>query len=584
MPSTVVLNAYNIAYPSISLRIRAEVRKQSDPDVIYRSEIDANVGHPARIWNFAGLEKTNYIFELNTIDEDNNKVTQLAFFYVVPGQIDGTLVRAQEQIKVDVTPGLVSGTSGFVFDGSNSGASTLTCPLQGNFVGSTRSFRFTLAGVPVEGDQVNVDLNFDLNDVDGVHSYNVSSTVESGWTLEDLINDLYDKILDLNPNTFLYTDDDDNDGVRMLGFSVGNGNVTVVQQASFKKPDWRGWDIGISEISGTNFLIKDQEFTWDKVTGEFAFLIPDFVFQPEQVYHVIFDAKVEESGGVPFFIDFDVRLITEDELLSVEDFGKKIIAEPEMYLELELPDISTVPSGRKMYIEASGSNICVKVFSNTDTIVHKTGAVYICGGESISIYKFLRAPGVFEYRVCDKDGYFNEVGQPVHNELAVSSLINLLEFNGQNADTRRNARLYNEFVLLLDSDQLVDYDSWTTGNNKYKFSRANSAIPANDFKFRIPDRRGTFEKGATELIRPSVYTQNSVGKHRHFIAILKTGNPTGQQTPSAINFLFTSKDNGQTNAYIFSAGAGEANVCLTSESGGTVTQPDNVTYFKYVKC
>lgn len=119
---TVVLNAYSIAYPTISNRIRVDIMKQSDPLAVIVSEIDSVSGHPARIWSFPGLERTNYIFTMNEIDGSGNPINNLAYFDVVPDSINGTLVRDDEQIFPDITPGLIAGNVDIYFDGGGSPA------------------------------------------------------------------------------------------------------------------------------------------------------------------------------------------------------------------------------------------------------------------------------------------------------------------------------------------------------------------------------------------------------------------------------------------------------------------------------
>lgn len=577
----------SIAFPTISNRIRAEVHTQIDPNVIYRSEIDAVSGHPARIWNFAGLEKANYIFQLNEIDGSDNPVRQLAFFFVEPGQIDGLLARSQEQIKVGITPGLVVGASEFTFDGSYTGSSTLEVVVQKNL--NVRVWVFTLDGIPVEGDKVKVDWNFDANEIDGINPASVESDVLAGWTFDDVIADLLAKMYAVNPNASLYSESG-NDGVRFIGFTSATGIVTIIKEGGAQKPDWRGWDIGFSEMQGENFLSRTQEIEWNPTTGRLAFLEAGRFFAENQEYHVVFDARRQESGGVPYFVDFATRYITEDTVLTVNDFGRKIIIAPNDFITVTLPLLAEIPQGRRMLIEVEGVNVCVQVDKQSgDSINFKQGKLFICGGESISIYKFIRPDTSQEFRCCDAFGNFYVVGSPLHNELVTAKMYNVLLMNGDDADDRNNARLYQDFVLGLDNDQLVDYDNWATGNNKYKWSRANSANPSNVHKFKIPDRRGTFDNGATDVTRPSVFNLNSVGKHRHFVTVDAGTNsnqfPSERETVlSAIRSQIRQWVKGSNGAegYILDSSTTEPTIGRTSEAGSEKTQPDNVSYFKYV--
>lgn len=117
---TTVLNAYSVDYSFITDDIRVDISKQSDPLAVVATETDyyAVTGHVQRIWSFPGLERTNYIFNMYTVDGAGNPTgTTLAYFDVVPAGIAGVLVRDDEQITVGVTPGLVAGEREILFDG-----------------------------------------------------------------------------------------------------------------------------------------------------------------------------------------------------------------------------------------------------------------------------------------------------------------------------------------------------------------------------------------------------------------------------------------------------------------------------------
>lgn len=116
---TVVLNVYSPAFPSITNRIRAAVYLQSSPQALVVTQIDAISGHPERTWSFAGLPRNNYGFIADEIDGSGNVVRNLAKFDVVPGEVEGSLVRGDEQIQVDNTPGFLSGLSVITFDGED---------------------------------------------------------------------------------------------------------------------------------------------------------------------------------------------------------------------------------------------------------------------------------------------------------------------------------------------------------------------------------------------------------------------------------------------------------------------------------
>jgi hypothetical protein len=103
--------------------------------------------------------------------------------------------------------------------------STLQLANEGNT--SASSYFFTLKGTPLPGDSVTVNFSIDLNNIDGVNDYTVTSVVGSGDTLADLITDLYNQIFAIDVNAVTYIDGDGNNGVRIRAFSSATGTTTV---------------------------------------------------------------------------------------------------------------------------------------------------------------------------------------------------------------------------------------------------------------------------------------------------------------------------------------------------------------------
>lgn len=452
--STVVLDVYTKAYPSITNRIKASVARQSAPLAIVASIIDTTVGHPERTWSFPGLPRDNYAFSLDEIDSGGFPINNLALFSVVPGTVDGMLVRDDEQIQVDNTVGLAAGAVSFVFDGTGG------------------------------------------------------------------------------------------------------------------KPNYIGWNITISEMYARGIMQKgDIDFTWNKLTGEFAFIQPGDQFQSGQWYNVHFDPIVNTVGNsYPTLRDFGIELITTDTTLTDVQFGKKIIVEPASNLiTLTLPAIASIVEGRPMMLEASESAtmFCIKVVKVDGTIEWLRGNIYMLPGERLSIYVYSRS-GTPEWRVCDVDGNFRNVGQIVSEDNIQADVFNKQLFDGSIVDADQFARIYNEFVLNLPITQVCNFDDWTTGDNKYLYSLANSTNPTYLNKFRFPDRRGLFERN------------NSVGK---------AGDHQAQDT------LFT---------YKYTTGTGSGQGAITTGLGyqggppaaaqfrydnltvGTETRPENYLINKYV--
>ena len=205
---TVVLDAYSKAYPLILNRIRASVFLETDPIALVATIIDITVGHPARIWHFPGLPRANYGFSLDEIDIGGNPINNLALFSVVPSQIDGVLVRDDEQIKVDTTPGFNSGLNTVTFDGT--------------------------AG----------------------------------------------------------------------------------------KPNYIGWEIVPSELTGRGILAIGLDYSWDSVTGIFTLLQGGDVLAEGTIYNIHFNPILNPAGGsVPTINDFTTRLVIATGNIDVSDFG-----------------------------------------------------------------------------------------------------------------------------------------------------------------------------------------------------------------------------------------------------------------------
>jgi len=383
---TTVLNAYSVAFPAITNRIRASVFKEADTAIIAQI-IDSTAGHPERIWTFAGLPRANYGFNLDEIDGSGNVVNNLAHFDVVPGQVDGTLVRNDEQIQADVTPGFTSGTNTFTFDGTSG------------------------------------------------------------------------------------------------------------------KPDYRGWEIVVSEYGGRVPLINSIDFTWNKDTGVFLLVEPTDVIATGQWYNIHFDPIADPSAGssYPSVNDFEIDLITANTTLIADSFGsKKILIEPSgTYLEVTLPDISTVPIGRPLMIEGgnTGGIWAAKFLKfGSDTIAFWHGDLFVLPNESLRIYRYKKPDLSSEWRIDSLDGNFKTVGFEAASDMVFNDIINAQLLDGSICDKNQYARIYNEIVLHLPSTQVVNYDDWLTGNNKYYFSLANSADPTFVDKFHFPDRRNAFAR------------------------------------------------------------------------------------------
>ena len=283
--------------------------------------------------------------------------------------------------------------------------------------------------------------------------------------------------------------------------AVSSGMVAGLQVATFDgsagKPDFRDWNIVPSELTGRGILVRGVDYSWDSLVGTFTMLQSGDVFQPDQWWNFHFDSKSSTAGNSYSTVnDFTARIVTVSDTVLISDFGNAIIAEPAGELLTEsLPSILNMPVGRALKYEVSpGVLSCVRIVPfGADVIKFGTGIIYILPGESIKIYVYSRN-GNKEWRVLDYSGNFASVGKIVSFDQTGAGLKNLQAMDGSSVSVLKYARIYNELVLNIPLLQVVNYDDWATGNNKYFFSLANSANPLNAGKFLFPDRRSLYQK------------------------------------------------------------------------------------------
>jgi len=357
---------------------------------------------------------------MEEIDTSDNPVTTLAKFDVVPGELDSEILfRADEQIKVGTTPGLVATTNTFTFDGTSG------------------------------------------------------------------------------------------------------------------KPNYIGWDIVPSELTGRGILVRGLDYSWNKDTAVFTLLVTDDVFEDASWYNIHFIQISNPAGdSYPVITDFTINLITASTTLTASHFAKKLIVEPAAnYVQVTLPSIITVPQGRRLMVEVSGDHIaCVKfaVFGS-DVINYLNGEIYAMPGESFSIYRYIRS-GISEWRLCDVDANFRFCGQIVSDDLIPGTVYNKQKLDGTIGDVLTHARIYNEVVLRLPISQAVDYDVWATGLNRFYYSFANVGG-----QFHFPDRRDLWERATSITNKAGDYIPSAVGPHDHGLPSVHNESGTGLHVASGSN-------------------------------------------------
>lgn len=284
------------------------------------------------------------------------------------------------------------------------------------------------------------------------------------------------------------------------GLNAGDNTITF--DGTGGKPDYIGWSIVPTEIAGRGLMVRDLDYSWDSATGVFTLLQGGDIFTDKTYINIHFDPQqgvVPDS--VPTIIDFSSRLVTATGNIEVSDFGNNVVVEPGgEYIELQLPDILTVPQGRPVTIDVTkvlgvAGMSCVKIKkTGADVINFLRGSIYLINGESLSIYRFRRPDLSDEWRVIRPYGNFMRVGESVGDDAIQTGVFGKKLKDGSSESVFKYARIYNDYVLTLPGTQRCNYDDHATGNNKYLFSLANSADPGNANKFFFPDWRGMFER------------------------------------------------------------------------------------------
>lgn len=468
--ATVSFDVISKAFPQITNRIRATVSLPTSPNAAVATIIDSTAGHPERTWSFNGLPRNNYIFSLDEINSENVPISNLALFNIRPGSIEGSVSRDDEQITVDITPGLISGENEFVFDGTGDPA----------------------------------------------------------------------------------------------------------------KPNYIGWEIVPSELEGgRGILIKGEDYTWDSQTATFKLIIENDIFQSGVTYNIHFNDKSSAVQSSPTITDFITKVIKDSSLLSVDDFGNHIIFEPNAdYIEVTLPDIKTVPQGRKLRLEVFSDTLCCVKLVTNDVIKFARGYIYLMPNESLSIFRFNRDAFTDEWRVSEPFGNFISCGTIVSHDSVQASLFNVQLIDGTSGLTTKFARIYNEIVLNLPINQRCNFDEWGVGNNKYLYSLANSLNPVNRNRFHFPDRRNLYER-ANLNGKAGDYLENQNKEHWHNFAgddsmINWNADPT-LWIPEKADGMGSSRPGDLKNGdglghYIFK----------TSKSGGAEARPNSYLINKYI--
>lgn len=304
------------------------------------------------------------------------------------------------------------------------------------------------------------------------------------------------------------------------GLNVGANTFTF--DGTSGTEDWRGWDISSIERIGLGTMKKGVDYSWNITTGVFILLNAGDAFGPNEWFTVNFVLQVAPiPDSVPSFNLFSSsQRITSNYLVSAgTDFGGVLILDPTgNYMEVTLPDITTVPALKLLTLEMrrSAGIKCTKIkTTGSDTIDWLQGSrnsIYILPQETIAFYKFIDTlTSTYMWRVYQPCGNFLRVGEQVSDDNSSANVFNKILLDGSSYDASQFARLYNDYILNLPGSQVVNYDAWSTSPNNLKFSLANSSNPSYVNQFHVPNRLNMYERITDGTRLPGDYQAPQVG-------------------------------------------------------------------------
>lgn len=368
---------------------------------------------------------------------------------------------------------------------------------------------------------------------------------------------------------------------------VGSGTNAISLDGTGGSPDIRGWGISVERI-GVGTMKVGVDYSYNQTTGLITLLNTDDIFQLNEWFNIVFTPQTSVvAASVPSMNVFKAtQIVHTNYSVTTDDFGSLIVINPTTsngYIEVQLPDISTVAANRVIFIEMDGGSTA-KIKSYSSDVINwpQSGRsnLFMRSTEKLAIYKFIDPSGpTSSWRVFSSEGNFKTVGRLITDDQIESNLVNQLALVGTQCDTTIQARLYNDYVLKLPSAQVCNYDDWGTGNNKLKYSLSNSTNPSNAGKFFIPDRRNLFERNTDGTRKAGDYQADTVGTHDHITHGKGSIGGGGSR-----NFL--TKNNGAYSGRgsdLFGAQNTPDTTMRTSDNAsGQETAPKNYAVNKYV--
>jgi len=255
---------------------------------------------------------------------------------------------------------------------------------------------------------------------------------------------------------------------------------------------------------------------WDYTATGWKLLMPDYVFQPEEVYVLRFYPKITTFTPIVQTANLfsNYKIVTTDEVLLPADIGKVILIQgASTSLTITLPLVADIIALKPIcLISNGGSHINANIVTQGGDVVQmlNSNLSTITMGQSEQLWLMLVDT---YYTVPFSQGGFNTVGQIVNDY--VTNRLNTIFAAGQLLSRATYSRLW-AYVQTLDASMLVSDANWSNVvlNNKSRYSTGDGATT---FRAPLLYEQG-FLRGVDGVVRKAGSKEvDSVIEHQHFL-------------------------------------------------------------------
>ena len=136
----------------------------------------------------------------------------------------------------------------------------------------------------------------------------------SGFSLDEIdgsgnaVNNL--ALFDVVPSVGVDNTERDDEQFQVGYPGITAGDNSFIFNGASGTPNYVGWDIVISELTGRGIMVRGLDYSWDANTATFTLLQAGDVFQPNQWYNVHFNSRISTAGySVPATTDFQIEFL-----------------------------------------------------------------------------------------------------------------------------------------------------------------------------------------------------------------------------------------------------------------------------------